>query len=142
VQLERGLYGALVVRGPGEPRLDGERVLVLDDLKLDRTGNLARFGGFQERHEGRRGDARLLNGAAQPEFEIAAGLDRAPQDSHRPRGCRRDWPTARATRLIDSASTAISFPRTDPGNYTEPSLGRAAQAKSRRSSPLARRTPA
>jgi FtsP/CotA-like multicopper oxidase with cupredoxin domain len=73
VQLEKGLYGALLVRGPGEPHLDGERVLVLDDLKLDRKGDLARFGGFQERHEGRRGDTRLVNGEAEPEFEIAAG---------------------------------------------------------------------
>jgi FtsP/CotA-like multicopper oxidase with cupredoxin domain len=73
VQLEKGLYGALVVRGPGEPHLDGERVLVLDDLKLDRKGDIARFGGFTERHEGRRGDTRLVNGQAEPELEIAAG---------------------------------------------------------------------
>src|ERR687886_2060819 len=32
-QLERGLYGALVVRGAGEPELDGEQVLLFDDLK-------------------------------------------------------------------------------------------------------------
>jgi len=38
VQLEKGRYGALVVRGQDEPLLDGERVLVLDDLRLDRTG--------------------------------------------------------------------------------------------------------
>jgi FtsP/CotA-like multicopper oxidase with cupredoxin domain len=31
-QLERGLYGALVVRGPDEPTVDREQVLVLDDL--------------------------------------------------------------------------------------------------------------
>ena len=73
VQLEKGLYGPLVVRGHHEPQLDGERVLMLDDLKLDRKGNLARFGGFKERHEGRRGDTRLVNGKAEPEFEIAAG---------------------------------------------------------------------
>jgi FtsP/CotA-like multicopper oxidase with cupredoxin domain len=72
-QLEKGLYGALIVRGPDEPRLDGERVLVLDDLKLDRHGNLARFGGWKERHEGRLGEVRLVNGRAQPEFEMAAG---------------------------------------------------------------------
>lgn len=35
VQLERGLYGALVVRGENEPELDAERVLVLDDVALD-----------------------------------------------------------------------------------------------------------
>ena len=72
-QLEKGLYGALVVRGPGEPQLDTERVLVLDDLKLDRKGRLARFGGWKERHEGRLGDLRLVNGRADPELEMAAG---------------------------------------------------------------------
>jgi FtsP/CotA-like multicopper oxidase with cupredoxin domain len=72
-QLEKGLYGALIVRGPDEPKLDGERVLVLDDLKLDRHGNLARFGGWKERHQGRLGDVRLVNGRAEPELEMAAG---------------------------------------------------------------------
>jgi FtsP/CotA-like multicopper oxidase with cupredoxin domain len=72
-QLEKGLYGALIVRGPGEPQLDGERVLVLDDLKLDRKGHLARFGGWQERHQGRLGDVRLVNGRAGPGFGMAAG---------------------------------------------------------------------
>jgi FtsP/CotA-like multicopper oxidase with cupredoxin domain len=73
VQLESGLYGALIVRGPDEPQLDGERVLILDDLKLDRSGQIARFGGWKERHEGRLGDARLVNGRVEPELEIAAG---------------------------------------------------------------------
>jgi FtsP/CotA-like multicopper oxidase with cupredoxin domain len=72
-QLEKGLCGALIVRGPGEPVLDGERVLVLDDLKLDRHGNLARFGGWKERHQGRLGEVRLVNGRAQAQFEMAAG---------------------------------------------------------------------
>jgi FtsP/CotA-like multicopper oxidase with cupredoxin domain len=73
VQLEKGLYGALIVRSHDEPRLDGERVLVLDDLKLDRKGDIARFGGFKERHDGRLGDTRLVNGEVASEFEIAAG---------------------------------------------------------------------
>jgi FtsP/CotA-like multicopper oxidase with cupredoxin domain len=73
VQLEKGLYGALVVRGHHEPHLDGERVFVLDDLKLDRKGNIARFGGFKERHEGRSGDTRLVNGKAESEIEMAGG---------------------------------------------------------------------
>ena len=73
VQLEKGLYGALVVRGHDEPRLDAERVLVLDDLKLDRHGDIADFGGWRERHDGRRGKTRLLNGEAEAELEIAAG---------------------------------------------------------------------
>src|SRR5919197_2151197 len=72
-QLEKGLYGALVVRGHDEPQLDGERVLVLDDLKLDRKGDIADFGGFRERHDGRRGETRLVNGEAETQLEVAAG---------------------------------------------------------------------
>ena len=73
VQLERGLYGALIVRGPGEPVLDRERILVLDDLRLDKKGQIAPFGGLIERHDGREGDVRLVNGVAEPIIEMAAG---------------------------------------------------------------------
>jgi FtsP/CotA-like multicopper oxidase with cupredoxin domain len=73
VQLEMGLYGALLVRGPDEPKLDAERVLVLDDVKLDKKGQVATFGGLIERHDGREGDIRLVNGKAEPVLEIAAG---------------------------------------------------------------------
>jgi FtsP/CotA-like multicopper oxidase with cupredoxin domain len=73
VQLERGLYGALIVRGDDEPVLDREQVLVLDDLKLDRKDRVAKFGGFVERHDGREGDARLVNGKREPTLSIAAG---------------------------------------------------------------------
>ena len=73
VQLEKGLYGALIVRGPDEPLLDADRVLVLDDLKLDKKGRIAKFGGLIQRHDGREGDVRLVNGRAEPELIIAAG---------------------------------------------------------------------
>src|ERR671931_1154854 len=72
-QLERGLYGALIVRGSDEPVVDGERVLHLDDLKLDEEGQLAPFGDPDEHHAGREGDVRLVNGEQEPELEIAAG---------------------------------------------------------------------
>jgi FtsP/CotA-like multicopper oxidase with cupredoxin domain len=72
-QLERGLYGALIVRGADEPVLDGERVLHLDDLKLDEDGQLAPFGDPHEHHAGREGDVRLVNGEQEPELRIAAG---------------------------------------------------------------------
>jgi FtsP/CotA-like multicopper oxidase with cupredoxin domain len=72
-QLERGLYGPLVVRGPGEPTLDADRVLMLDDLKLDADGRLSPFGDDHELHEGREGDIRLVNGLQEPELQIAAG---------------------------------------------------------------------
>src|SRR3954471_22347242 len=72
-QLERGLYGPVVVRGPREPALDGDRVLMLDDLKLGVDGQLAPFGDDHELHEGREGDVRLVNGMQEPELELAAG---------------------------------------------------------------------
>ena len=72
-QLEKGLYGALIVRGAEEPALDGEQILVLDDLKLDKKGRMAKFGGFKERHDGREGDVRLVNGQAEPGLVMAAG---------------------------------------------------------------------
>jgi FtsP/CotA-like multicopper oxidase with cupredoxin domain len=40
---------------------------------LDRKGDIARFGGFKERHDGRLGETRLVNGEVEPELEIAAG---------------------------------------------------------------------
>jgi FtsP/CotA-like multicopper oxidase with cupredoxin domain len=72
-QLERGLYGALIVRGPDEPVLDGEQILVFDDLKLGPDGDVAPFGDEHEQHAGREGDVRLVNGRQEPELEIGAG---------------------------------------------------------------------
>ncbi len=73
VQLERGLYGALVVRGPDEPVLDADRVLVLDDVALDRDGQIKPPGGWFEQHDGRQGETRLVNGTCEPTLTLAAG---------------------------------------------------------------------
>jgi FtsP/CotA-like multicopper oxidase with cupredoxin domain len=72
-QLEKGLYGALIVREPDEVHLDGEQVLLLDDLKLRRADRLARFGGRRERHDGRIGATLLVNGQIDPTLAIPAG---------------------------------------------------------------------
>ncbi len=72
-QLEKGLYGALIVRGDDEPAVDREQILVFDDVNADKQGRLAKFGGFRERHDGREGDIRLINGKAEPQLTIAAG---------------------------------------------------------------------
>ena len=72
VQIERGLYGAIVVLGPDEPVFDADRVLVLDDVKLDRQGNIAKTALF-DRHSGREGKVLVINGRSEPEYEIAAG---------------------------------------------------------------------
>lgn len=58
VQIERGLYGALIVRGPDEPEFDADRVFALDDLKLDRRGRIARTA-LLDRHAGREGQVTL-----------------------------------------------------------------------------------
>jgi FtsP/CotA-like multicopper oxidase with cupredoxin domain len=71
-QLERGLYGALIVRDPKDPAFDAERILHVDDLKLAPDGDLAPFGDEHEHHSGREGDVRLVNGRQEPTFEIPA----------------------------------------------------------------------
>src|SRR5207247_4384939 len=68
-----GRYGARRGRGDAEPMRDGEQVLILDDLKLDAQGQMAKFGGLVQRHDGREGDARLVNGKREPQLHIAAG---------------------------------------------------------------------
>lgn len=73
VQMERGLYGALLVHGPDEPVADRERVLMLDDMRLTRDGEFRKFGGLVERHNGREGDVRLVNGRQEPSLAMAAG---------------------------------------------------------------------
>ncbi len=72
VQLERGLYGALVVLGADEPTFDADRVFMFDDVKLDRAGRIAKTA-LVDRHSGREGDVLVINGAAGPHYEIAAG---------------------------------------------------------------------
>jgi FtsP/CotA-like multicopper oxidase with cupredoxin domain len=71
IQLERGLYGALVVLGANEPQFDADRVFVLDDVKV-RGGRIAKPALF-DRHSGREGDTLLINGETQPHYVIAAG---------------------------------------------------------------------
>jgi FtsP/CotA-like multicopper oxidase with cupredoxin domain len=72
-QMEKGLYGALIVRAADDLTLDGEQTLVFDDLRVDKTGQIAKFGGLMDRHNGREGNVRLINGASEPELTIAAG---------------------------------------------------------------------
>jgi FtsP/CotA-like multicopper oxidase with cupredoxin domain len=72
-QLEKGLYGALIVRAADELALDGEKILVFDDLRVDESRQIAKFGGLMDRHNGREGNVRLINGTSEPEFAIAEG---------------------------------------------------------------------
>ncbi len=73
VQMERGLYGALIVRAPDEPVFDADRTFVLDDVELAKNGEIKPPGGWIESHDGREGSVRLVNGRQEPEVRMAAG---------------------------------------------------------------------
>jgi FtsP/CotA-like multicopper oxidase with cupredoxin domain len=73
VQVERGLYGALIVRAPDEPVFDADRTLVLDDVELEKNGQIKPPGRWLESHDGREGSTRLVNGRQEPEIRMAAG---------------------------------------------------------------------
>jgi FtsP/CotA-like multicopper oxidase with cupredoxin domain len=72
-QIQRGLQGALLVRGPDEPVVASERVLVLDDVALDEDGALAMGPTNDDVMYGRRGNALLVNGQLPATVTAAAG---------------------------------------------------------------------
>jgi FtsP/CotA-like multicopper oxidase with cupredoxin domain len=66
-QIERGLYGAIVVHERTPPRFDRERIFVLDDVKLDNEGQIAPFlTTGPDIGRGRTGNVLLVNGSARP----------------------------------------------------------------------------
>ena len=73
VQMEHGMYGAIVVRGDNEPALDAEGVVMLDDLTLGTDGQIAAPAGAIEEHTGREGPVSLLNGRTDLTLPIRAG---------------------------------------------------------------------
>jgi FtsP/CotA-like multicopper oxidase with cupredoxin domain len=64
-QVERGLYGAFVVRGEAEPTTTTDQTMVLDDLLVDSNWQLADFDPTQAM-VGRQGNVILANGWAHP----------------------------------------------------------------------------
>jgi FtsP/CotA-like multicopper oxidase with cupredoxin domain len=76
VQMERGMYGALIVNDPADFAVDSERVLMVDDMKLT-PANEFRQGNFiskwVERHDGREGQTLLINGRENSEIGMNAG---------------------------------------------------------------------
>ncbi|MCU0659571.1 MAG: multicopper oxidase family protein [Polyangiaceae bacterium] len=73
IQVQRGLYGALLVRGPGEPESDDERILMLDDVRLKADGSLAEFLDDRSKMMGREGNTLLINGAVTPTLRFRPG---------------------------------------------------------------------
>jgi FtsP/CotA-like multicopper oxidase with cupredoxin domain len=78
-QIRHGLYGVIRVRGPSEPKIDHEHVLVLDDATLGADGALpadvddyATLPMDQKLH-GRWGSTILVNGKADRVLDLQAG---------------------------------------------------------------------
>jgi FtsP/CotA-like multicopper oxidase with cupredoxin domain len=75
-QMERGMYGALIVEDEGDPVMDADRVFMVDDMKLTKDNQFWRggfFGRFAERHDGREGDTLLINGRENQVVHMHAG---------------------------------------------------------------------
>lgn len=78
VQMERGMYGALIVEDSTEEIItDAERVFIIDDMKLDAEDAFIKPRWFipriVERHDGRQGDTLLINGKENSIIEMSAG---------------------------------------------------------------------
>lgn len=75
-QVARGLHGVLIVEEKDPPNVDQDRVLVLDDWRLDEDGqiHLSSFGSIGERaHGGRFGNTFTCNGVTDHDVKVKAG---------------------------------------------------------------------
>ena len=75
-QMERGMYGSLIVHDPADPVFDDEKIFMIDDMKLLQDGSFKKGNAIArwiERHDGREGDTVLINGKQDPIIEIPAG---------------------------------------------------------------------
>ena len=75
-QMERGMYGSLIVEDDNDPVLDGEKVFMIDDMKLTVANEFKRGNAIArwiERHDGRQGETLLINGKEDSLIDIHAG---------------------------------------------------------------------
>lgn len=77
VQMERGMYGALIVDDETDIQVDGDRIFMIDDMKLNAKNEFTKPSWFLprmlERHDGRQGNTLLLNGKENVMVEMNAG---------------------------------------------------------------------
>lgn len=71
-QVAAGLYGAIVVEDREPVPVTRERVMVVSDLTLDASGNLAEVDQMQQMM-GREGEVVLVNGQVRPQVSAAPG---------------------------------------------------------------------
>lgn len=73
-QVERGLYGPLIIDENDPPDVDQDITLVLDDIRLQRDGTVASFDNFHDlSHAGRIGNLWLANGQIDPAYPLKRG---------------------------------------------------------------------
>ena len=75
-QMERGMYGSLIVEDDTDPVMDEERIFMIDDMKLTADHQFKRGNFLQrwvERHDGREGETLLINGKENPVVSMHAG---------------------------------------------------------------------
>jgi FtsP/CotA-like multicopper oxidase with cupredoxin domain len=76
VQMERGMYGGIVIEDVTDPIFDDEKVLVLDDMQLNVRNEFMQHGvvgRWIERHDGREGSTNLINGKEAVQLQMHAG---------------------------------------------------------------------
>jgi FtsP/CotA-like multicopper oxidase with cupredoxin domain len=76
VQMERGMYGALIVKDPEDPQVDAEQVFMIDDMKLTQANEFKKgnfISRWVERHDGREGSTLLINGKKNFQATLHAG---------------------------------------------------------------------
>lgn len=76
VQMERGMYGGIVVEDDTDPVVDNDRVFLVDDMKLTEDNEFKKGNAISrwvERHDGREGATCLLNGKEAQTLHLYAG---------------------------------------------------------------------
>jgi FtsP/CotA-like multicopper oxidase with cupredoxin domain len=73
VQVEKGLYGVIRVRGDAEPTVDDEQILVLDDISVLSDGTLPTYLDDESKMLGRQGNVLLVNGRSNPTLQWRSG---------------------------------------------------------------------
>jgi FtsP/CotA-like multicopper oxidase with cupredoxin domain len=76
VQMERGMYGGIVIEDENGLVADSDRLLLIDDMKLTEENEFQKhgvIGRWKERHDGREGSTCLLNGKEAATLYMNAG---------------------------------------------------------------------
>ena len=137
VQVEKGLYGALVVHDPAEDQALGlptdEHVFMLDDIWLDANGQVVEpFIGTREdvaleMLNGREGDTQLFNGVFRPDATIEQGIPHRVRvinvaNARYMRMATQGVPFWRIGGDQGLIENAILVPPADNGSFGDPSI--------------------